>query len=340
VETFVWIVVAVASVVVLLGATEVALRAVRSKLRPLTDWDNWEVHHKVAAIDDLAVSAGASVVVVGSSTMNAGVDPDMLSRELKWSRPAFNAAVNGAGIRLLELWTMKIIVPRLRPDVVVIGLGTGELNGNNLIAKRLLNTMERSPAWRALVAGSQGHRLLDRIRSKLLLIRYRRFLGRRSMFQADPFQRGTACRRLGLLRFFLVFRYREYQIEDKQLEIWREALNDYAIGDDDITSLHRLISGLRAAGVTPLIVRTPAAPDWVGLHPHGDADVERFDAVIASAAKIDGVAFVDLAPRFPTLEDYADPVHVNGRGQERFTAFLATAIAGSAVPASATEGPR
>ena len=320
--------VAVAAFIAAFVLAELVMRGLAPKLRPLTPWDNWEVHHKVAAIDALSSDGGASVVAVGSSTVNAGVDPDQLTGELGRARPAFNAALNGAGIRLLELWTLHLVVPTLRPDVVVIGLGSGELNTNNLVGRRLLDAMVRSPAWRARAPRRSSARvLLTRLRTASLVWRYRKLLGRRALFTPDQFQRATMCRRLGLLRFFLVFRYRRYQIEDKQREIWRDALNDYAIGDEEIASLHRLISGLRAAGVTPLIVRTPFAPDWVGMHPHGIADVERFDSVLSSVSAMDGVEFADLATAFSSLDDYADPVHVNGKGQERLTGLLAAELA-------------
>src|SRR5437879_5105086 len=116
-DIVVWLVVAIGGLVLAFAAAEIALRLTSSKLRPLTEWRSWEMQHKVAAMDEVAREGGASVVAIGSSMINAAVDPDRLSLQLRRSRPAFNAGLNGAGIRLLELWTLKVVVPTLRPDV-------------------------------------------------------------------------------------------------------------------------------------------------------------------------------------------------------------------------------
>jgi hypothetical protein len=323
-----WLLIALAAAVGVLGAAEIVLRRLALKLRPLSEWRNWEMQHKVDALTDLAREGGASIVAVGSSTMNAAVDPDLLSQLTDRNCPAFNAALNGAGMRLLELWTLRIIVPRLRPDIVVIGLGSGEINRGNIVAKRLLRSFLTSPAWGELTGeGSAAVRWIHGLEERSFLVRYRRYLGRRSLFQPDPFERASACRRLGLLRWFLIFRYRPYVIEDRQVKIWKEALNEYEIGPEDLAALDRLIDGLRAAGVVPLLVKTPSTADWVGFHPGGEKDFKSFEDAVDSVVRRREVPFADLMAPLSSIEEYADPVHVNGAGQERFTGLLADVIA-------------
>lgn len=326
-----WLVVVAVAVVVALIAAELLLRSVRPKLRPLSDWRNWEIQHKVEALDALARDGGASVVAVGSSTMNAAVEPDFLSKLTGRTRPAFNAALNGAGTRLIELWVLRILLPRLRPDVVVIGLGSGDVNAGNIVASDLLRSFLSAPAWEDLTKGSTPMRWMHLLERKSLLVRYRRYLGRSSLFQPDPFQRASVCRRLGLLRWFLVFRYRPYKIEDRQLLIWKDSLNEFEVGREEIEALGRLVDELRAAGVIPIIVKTPVTKDWVDLHPAG---FKAFEEALESMVRDRDVIYADLMAPFTSIEDFADPVHVNGNGQERFTKLLAEVIAD--IPASST----
>jgi len=78
--------------VVLVLVSELGLRAIAGHLQPPIVWANREVQHKVAAMDALRGSGGASVVFVGSSMTNAAASPQLATRLLKTARPAFNAS--------------------------------------------------------------------------------------------------------------------------------------------------------------------------------------------------------------------------------------------------------
>lgn len=331
-----WLVIAVVGTVVVLTVAEILLRSAAPRLRPLSEWRNWEMHHKVAALDDLAAEGGASVVAVGSSMVNAAVDPDLLSQLTGRVRPAFNGALNGFSMRLLELWTLRIVIPRVHPDIVVIGLGSGEVNGGNTVARQLLDTLLTSQAWGELTGdGTLFARVIRWVEKRSFLMRYRRFLGKAALFQPDPYQRAGMCRRLGLLRWFLIFRYRPYMIEDRQLLIWKEVLNEYEVSAEEIAALGRLIDGLRAAGVTPLLVQMPCTKDCFDLHPQGRDDFERFESALDSVARQRHVPYPDLKASFSSIEEFADPVHLNGEGQARFTSLLADVIAEPPTPSRA-----
>jgi hypothetical protein len=326
-NTMGWLVITLVSVVVALAVGEVALRLAGLRLRPLTEWRNWEIHHKVTAVNDLAREGGASVVAVGSSMINAAVDPDRLSVLMDRTRPAFNAGLNGAGTRLLELWTLRVILPQLRPDILLIGLGSHEVSSGNSVAKRLLDALLTSTAWRDLEGdGPLGDRLIRWGEKRSLLVRYRRYLGRRRMFRDTPTRRSSTCRRLGTPRAILLFRFRSYRSDDRQIEIWNELLNEFEVGGEEMAALDRLITGVRAAGVVPVLVRMPVTEDWVALHPKGTSDFEQFERTLSTFARERAVPYADLAQQFSSHDDYADPVHLNGQGLLRFTEILAGVI--------------
>jgi hypothetical protein len=322
-----WVFIGSAAIVAGLVVGEIILRLLQRSLRPLTEWQNWEMHHRIAALNDLARMGGASVVVVGSSMVNAAVDPDRLSALLDRTRPAFNAGLNGAGARLLELWTLRIVLPRLRPSVVVIGLGSHEVSSGNVIARRLLDSLLTSSGWRDLEGGgSFMDRLIRWFGKRSFLVRYRSYLGRRALFRDTPTRRSSTCRRLGTLRTLLLFRFRSYRIDDRQLKMWNQLLENFEVGEAEMTALGRLIEGVRAAGAIPVLIRMPVTGDWVQLHPGGRSDFEQFERTLSSFARERSVPYADLASKFLSLEDYADPVHLNGKGLLRFTNLLAVVI--------------
>jgi len=327
-----WVAIAVVGVLVI---AELALRALSSKLRPLTTWGSWEVHNKLAAAERLAKEGGASIVTIGTSAVNASVEPGLLGTLSKRARPAFNAALNGSSPQMLELWTLRVIVPMLRPDVVVYGLDSSQVNKNNVLARRNYELFRTSQGW-----GERARegRLLDRFiwftSRHSYLVRYRTFLFKRALFEQDRLQRATSCRRLGLLRWVMVFRYRPYTIKTRQMEAWKEALNEYEIGDEELEAMGRIVDGLKAAGVVPIIAPIPYTDDWIPFHPRGDEDVQSWKRVIRQVATVHGCAYVDLRDRFTTGEQFADPVHFNGDGQLRFTRLLADEIGAVATPAA------
>ena len=124
-------------VVLVLGGSELAVRAVSSKLQPPLLWVNREAQNKAVAMDALRRSkGGASVVFVGSSMTNAAADPALATRLLGVKRPAFNAALDGADLRALEFWTLRVVVPKLRPRAVVIGVSSREFNETVILRER------------------------------------------------------------------------------------------------------------------------------------------------------------------------------------------------------------
>ena len=69
----------------------------------------------------------------------------------------------------------------------------------------------------------------------------------------------------------------------------------------------------------------PTTQDYVGLHPHGQPDVDTFNRVLQSTAQTHGAAFLNLGV-WPN-EQFADEGHVNGAGSDRFMIELNTELA-------------
>lgn len=117
---------------IVFGIAEVAVRAIEPRLDPPVLWGDLETQWKVAQMDGLAATGEADVVFLGSSIVNAGFDPELFAELSEPGTVVYDAALNATSPHLLELWAKEIMLPRLRPDLVVIGLSSRELNDHGI----------------------------------------------------------------------------------------------------------------------------------------------------------------------------------------------------------------
>ena len=165
------------SIVLLILAAEVVLRLLAARLPKPLDWHYWQAQAKVAAMEQLAQAGGASVAMVGSSLMNSAVDAEFLTEALGVKRPVFGAGLNVATMRTIERWTLGVVLPYLRPDFVVLGINTLELNDRSVVGERSLRLFEKSYGWRHLRRNpSRAQRLFGWLEDRVFLVRYRRFV--------------------------------------------------------------------------------------------------------------------------------------------------------------------
>jgi hypothetical protein len=173
------LIVSIAVAVALMFGAELVVRAAASRLPEPLVWNDHEVQNKVARMDALGRQvAGASAVFVGSSSMNAAADPILTDRLIEArTRPAFNAALNGADLRSLEFWVTRVVLPKLRPQVVVLGTTSLELNDRGITQTDFFRKLKRSEGARRLLgdlgpraraeAWAEDHSYLARYRTEL-----------------------------------------------------------------------------------------------------------------------------------------------------------------------------
>lgn len=284
-------------------------------------------------MDALGRRGGADIVAVGSSMVNAAVDPAALTRELGGRRPVFNAALNGAGARLLERWTLEVVVPRLRPKTVVIGVSSRELNDRGLDAAHAYDVVIGSRGFRdATGDGTFADRLEDRIAESSYLVRYRSVLRQPSRWggrKGSPV--GSRVNDLGVLRALRIFDNATYATTPRLSRATAtRSLNDLTFGGRETAALGRLVTGLTSRGIRVVLLEMPITEDEIRLHPAGAADYARFEALLARfAAAHPAVRVFDMRERFPDTADYRDPHHLNGTGKARFTGLLADVLKAS-----------
>jgi hypothetical protein len=288
----------------------------------------WEAQNKVAAMDALGKKGGASVVFVGSSISNRGFDPALATKLLNGRRPAFNAAVSGSDLRTVDLWTRKVVVPRLHPDVVVVGFNSGEWNGNwntaNQLWARLLESTEGKK-----IAGTGG--VLSKIDGWMLdhsyLMRYRSVLRQpvdAVLGRDDKGQAAQAVGPLGTLKTGPNFERRRYT---KGLSIslatWNDMFHNYRPGGAQAAAMNRLVDDLTSKGIKVVLVRMPVTKDIIPLHTRGQADRDEFTRFLAAFVASHPVRFINAEEAIGgDTAIFLDPVHMNNEGRRRTTEYV------------------
>jgi hypothetical protein len=313
-------------VITLLLLAELGVRAAAPKLRDPLLWPDWEAQHKVAAMDRLAERGGASVVFVGSSMVNAGIDPALMTRVLGEKRPAFNGALNGADMRVIEAWTRNAVVPRLRPRIVVIGFNTAETNDARE-STDLYDAFVASPLGR--VASEQGG-VLARVDSWLIehsyLARYRRVLRHPvdAIVGHDAAEDRQRVGPLGRLLVLNMFQTRPYTSGlAGQLGNFNRAFANYSVGGPQLRALERLVRSLREQSIGVVLVRMPVTPDVIPRHTAGQADRDELTRTLSAFVRRNRLQLLDMDARFPSTSLFVDPVHLNAEGMEMLTSLVA-----------------
>ena len=312
----------------LVTLADVGVRAVVPHMRPFNNWSDWEATNKVERIDALARRGGASIVLAGSSMMNAAGDPVALGKALGLRRPIFNASLNGAGTRLMDLWLLHVVVPRLHPRIVVLGVSSRDLNDRGISSGDAYRSLRRSPGGRSVSPNLSPTERFETMAEKVsAVVRYRSILRQPSRwFGTDPRQTAAVVSPLGVPRA-IRFLDHPYKIKDDFYpRIVPRMYSNFRIGGVATRSLDHLVTSLVALKIQVVLVEMPITVDVYAVHPNGLDDYRLFERSLGAVVSQTGARFFNMVPRFPSTLQFGDPLHVNGDGRQRFTALLADAL--------------
>lgn len=305
--------------VVALLAVELGARVAAGHLPDPQVWSTPETQYKVEQMERLAERGGAEVALVGSSIIDVGVDPSQLGPDV------YNAALGAGSIGMVADFTRAVVVPRLDPSTVVIGISSRELNGNATSMAVTEAEFRRAPALReALGTENIFDRLTRWASSVSVLVRDRAVLRDPDHWLGDAGEEWgpTATDDRG---YFLGFRDRSYRFGPAGAQLLRRgALENFALGTEEIATLRDLVTGLTADGRRVVLVVTPVSADYVATYPRGTTDHEAFLGVVRDLARDTGVTLVEAG----IFEEaaMADTLHVNAAGAQRLTAMVADAL--------------
>ena len=315
--------IAVLVVVMLLGA-EGIVRLRSSTLPPPQKWATPDLSRKEAQIDGRQDSGGASVVFLGSSAVDAAIDPSLLGNGPS-ERPMYNAGMRGGNSRMIESWAEHVAVPRLRPDVVVLGVISRELSGDDPVVEQRERDFFDAPAVKQLLGDESVLQKTERkIEGASALFKYR------TLIRQDRFFRAMLGFKVTGIEFgdyispqgqFKVFLHRTYGRADSL----RAEMRSFRVGSVQRDALRRLLTFLDARVRHVVVVNMPVPEDYVSYHPRGRADYDVATRTLKREAGRIGATYIDEGI-WPTRY-FADPVHVNAEGSKRLTEIMGKVIA-------------
>lgn len=303
------------------------------------EWPAPEAEHKVEQMSSWAGDNGhGGIVLVGDSMTDDGLNPAVIDTALGQTARTYNAALAAMPPTFLAPWTEKIVVPKLRPKTVVIGVGPGIVNANAHPPTGLSNALlDSGPMRHALGTERVGDTAIRVAGDVSAIFRYRRVLRRPTMWTAgrangengaagvfDPILSPAGMAQTGAGMTYGVFEGHQIDMAARKADIAGGPLHDFAVGRQGVDGLVALAGQLRRAGAAVVLVDLPLAPDAIDLMPHGRADRDAMSAALAAAARSSGAAFVDGGVWDTSF--FGDPIHLNDRGAARLSQLVAPAL--------------
>jgi hypothetical protein len=310
---------------VLLLVAEGVARALDDELAPLLRYHSYEADLKVERMDDLHDEGGAAIAFVGTSLVY-GIDPTLLPRSVDGRAAGYNASLASGIPTLVRPWAIRSVLPRLEPDLLVLGLTSYELSDD-----------PAAVAFTEAFVGSDGAR--RDADDDGLLDGADRWLGEHSSLWAhrsslrDPELLLDAARGQGFELDALTASlqpsgrpaFRERTRFEDRLQPGGGNLSRWEIGTENVAAVRGLVRDARAAGVEVALVNMPVTPEYVARHPDGAADYEEYRAFLRELAEEEDVALVD-AHGVSDHAWFADEVHLNLEGARVLTPLLVDAL--------------
>jgi hypothetical protein len=326
-----------------LALAEVGARVVAARVAPPVTWDSPDTQDKAAQIVRIQERyGGAGVVFLGSSIVNAGIDPERFAATVPGV--AYNAGIPGASAGTWRLWANDVVYPYLCPAVVVIGVTVRDVNDNapGVVSDpaAYLGSVGRRLFVGEAGSAEQAESFLDRASA---LVRTRDLLRRPAdvarVLVGRPVE-GWRVTRLTEFGRYHAFDDHSYRIDEERREALRSgAFRDFAVGGPEMDAVAGMIEDAGRNGAAAVLVETPIVErDLVGLLPRGAADLSAFRAALDALGEAAGVPVL----RFPDLVDrsglFADEYHLNGEGvalvTDRLAAAMASLVAAADTPAT------
>lgn len=314
----------------ILVIADVVVHAASSSLPAPLLWSAPEFPVKEAQIDHLAAKGGASVMFVGSSTMDVSMNPSGLP-PLHSRRPPYNAATGGATIGMIDVWTRLVAAPKLHPDIAVVGVVTRELNENDPQQIELDKGFSKSVRVHRLLHRESTREVIERHVSDVSAIfKFRTVLNQpkrvldtlfTGKYRSGEF--GEIVSDDGQYEAFLNVHLTNHGAAYRDLRA--TGLHNFKIGAAKVATLRRMLTALAARHIKVVVVNMPVTQVYVEAHPRGKADYDAGVSTLRREARRVGAQFVDVGV-WPDRY-FADSAHVDALGSRRFTRLIGGVLA-------------
>lgn len=311
--------------VLLLLVAELGVRVIDDQLPSPQRWSREEEQIKADDLEALAAEPGG-VVFLGSSMMDAAVDPAHFLSVLERPGPAYNAALLGADTQITRLWATRFVAPTIRPSVAVIGVSCREIGGSEAALGVQYRQFVDAPAMRALMG---REKLLDtvdeRVGSLSALVRHR-FELRRPLNLVGRDRRKSPTFVIDPHGQDDFFEHRTYPApQDVEKVLYNPDVTELVLSKRRVWALADTVRSLRRDSVEVLVVNMPITQDFVGyMPPPSEQTNARCWRVLRETAEGAGARYLEAGVWDRSL--FADPIHLNGAGSREFSAMLAEMV--------------
>ena len=286
-------------------------------LPPPPTWGSRELQAQATRIDQLARDGETCLAFVGSSTVGSAVDPEILTAQLGhdyW----YVAWVSGANAPLLRPWTEEVVVPKLDPEVVVLGVTSMEVN-DAYDPANLKDSYYESRGRREAIGSPRFADRASRTGENFsALIALRQYL--RSPGELVARLTGRIPEMAPKHGESDHARDKRYGQEPEGMTRVRGYVRVFSIGGDAIEALELSVDQLQADGRAVALLDLPVLEDaWAAWHEGGWSDVEAYRGALHALALRQGIPLFAYHGAFQDQELYRDPIHLNGEGSALFT---------------------
>ncbi|MFN8038162.1 MAG: D-alanyl-lipoteichoic acid biosynthesis protein DltD [Acidimicrobiales bacterium] len=332
-----------AVLVAMLVVAELAVRAVADQLPVVRAGDAAEMILKARQVEALgAEGPQPQVVFFGTSMMDSAITPSTFVKYSGHYDRAYNAAVVGAPTATQVRWADEIVLDALHPDLVVLGIHPIDLmltdvfelniqsNQSDVIFSRVVR--ETQPG----VLGDLNRSLND----NLAIVKHRGSLRQPQTMAEAAWNTVTGTppkkyiplrdeeyweQHLGPDGENTMHHGEEYRFTSVINQLRKNLTPDAFYASD----AQRLVEVAKASGAEVVIVVPPVPLATWKQNGVDLAALRRGQQIIADIGATNGVRVVDFTDRVYDESLFADIVHMNDRGADRFSRELAAELGSS-----------
>jgi hypothetical protein len=310
-------------IVVVLLIAELGTRAIASGLPAPLLWQSYETQRKVEQIDALAHQGGARIVFVGSSLVDVGVEPKIVDQQIGGGVTSYDAGLASSIPRMTKAWAETIVIPKLRPRVLVIGVGPYDIgaeggSGRTAFLDAFLNSPGAIRAMHKEDPIQAANRWIGEYSSlwyNKTALRDPETVWRAITKSPQPTQLEAAD---------LDAQGRE--TEDQYYPFSNQArvnVSDWSFGAKDVAAIKELIAYAHHRGMEAVLVDMPVTNQEVDRMPPGT--FKTFQNALAAIGAGTGTKVLSYdAIRSDSL--FLDDIHLNHAGADLFSTALGRAL--------------
>lgn len=303
---------------------EGAARAVEPHLAPVGEWPRADyagheegLAHRAAELD---------LLVLGSSVVGRDISPDRL-RDLGGPAVGYNYWLAGSPLRSIDLLTSEVLLRRVSPPVVLLGLTMREFT-DGPSARNHLDALRQSAGF---LAGSGRLGWIDRLDEGL---QRASVLARHRADFRDPVQlvRNIEAEPLVPERLgadgYLLDRGNDRLADEPAAHVAQEeaVMAGYEVNPADVDALRHLLGELAGRGIRVLVVNLPVTQRFIAMADDGRADYDDYLGQVRAATEESGAAWLDAMERPWPDHLFADVNHLNDQGAAQLEPLVLDAL--------------